>query len=133
MPASDTLSALTQAADGLSYTSESDAPWSAFAWPAAVGDPTPNGVRKQGRHNARVPIREQPVEEFFAPLVKDQDWYGDEEKATAAKYRALWDMVKQRLTNPKVVRVGKVNVTVYVVGVVAEGGWAGVKTKAVET
>ena len=63
----------------------------------------------------------------------EQDWYEDEEKAIAAKYRALLGVVKQRLTGAKVLRVGGKKGTLYVVGKAAEGGWAGLKATAVET
>jgi hypothetical protein len=133
MPTSKTASALQQAAEGLTYESETDAPWKAFAWPGAKGEPTGEEVRRRGGHKARAPVEEQSVDEFFAPLTADQDWYGDEERATAAKYRALLDVVKKYLTSPKVVRVGERKVAVYVIGVASEGGWAGLKTTAVET
>src|SRR5205807_1827032 len=100
MPTNETTSALQQAADGLTYESETDASWKAFAWPKAEGEPTGAGVRQQGRHKADAPVAEQGVDEFFAPLVQDKDWYGDEERATVAKYRALLDTVKGVLKNP---------------------------------
>jgi hypothetical protein len=133
MPTNETVTALQQAAEGLSYQSETDAPWKAFAWPTAEGEPTGAGVRQLGRYKPSARVEEQGVDEFFAPLVQEQDWYGDEERATAAKYRALLDTVKQYLKNPKVVRVGNRKVAVYVVGGAKEGGWAGLKTTAVET
>src|SRR5690348_3727342 len=102
MATSATAAALQQAADGLTYQSETDAPWKAFAWPSAQGEPTGEAVRQRGRHKADAPAEEQSVEDFFAPLVEDKDWYGDEEKATAAKYRALLDAVKRNLKSPKV-------------------------------
>ncbi|HJZ56211.1 MAG TPA: nuclease A inhibitor family protein [Gemmataceae bacterium] len=130
---SETVSALQQAVEGLTYESETDSPWTVFSWPKATGVPTGEGVRKQGRHKANAPVEEKTIEEFFAPLTQNQDWYRDEEKATAAKYRSLLSVIKQRLTNPKVVRVGGRKVAVYVVGQAAEDGWAGLKTTAVET
>jgi hypothetical protein len=133
MPTSNTVAALQQAAQGLTFESETDAPWEAFAWPTARGSPTGAAVRRQGRQKADAPVEEQTVEEFFAPLCRDQDWYGDEERAVAVKYRALLDVVKQCLKAPKVIRVGERQVTVYVVGTASEGGWAGLKTTAVET
>jgi Nuclease A inhibitor-like protein len=133
MPASETAAALAKASEGLTYQSETDAPWTAFAWPSATGTPTAAGVKQLGRHKPAAPAEEQSVDEFFAPLVGDQDWYGDEEKAIAAKYRSLLETVRQRLKDPKVVRVGGRKVAVYVVGSVPEGGWAGLKTTAVET
>ncbi len=73
------------------------------------------------------------MDDLFAPLVQEQGWYGDEEKADAAKNRALLAAVKQILTDPKVFRVGGRKKAVYVVGQAKEGGWAGLKTMAVET
>jgi hypothetical protein len=133
MATSATARALQQAAEGLTYQSETDAPWKAFAWPTAEGEPTGAAVRQRGRHKPDAPVAEQSVDEFFGPLVQDQDWYGEEERATAAKYRTLLDTVKRYLKSPKVVRVGRRKVAVYVVGTASEGGWAGLKTTAVET
>ncbi len=133
MPTSETAQALQQASDGLTYQSETDAGWKAFGWPSAEGEPTAEEVRRRGRHGAGAPVTEQSVDEFFAPLVGDQDWYGEEEKAVAAKYRSLLDAVRKHLTHPRVVRVGEGRVAVYVLGVAAEGGWAGLRTTAVET
>lgn len=131
--ASETAAALAAAADGLSYQSETDAPWKAVGWPGADGTPSADAVRKRGRHKADAPVAEQSVDEFFAPLTGDKDWYGDEEKAAAAKYRELLKVVKEKLTGAKVFRIGERKVTIYVVGTDPAGGWAGLKTSAVET
>src|SRR5207248_1454308 len=64
MPTSETVNALQQAAEGLTYQSETDAPWKAFAWPTAEGEPTGAGVRQRGRHRADAPVAEQTVDEF---------------------------------------------------------------------
>ena len=77
--------------------------------------------------------RNDALDAFFAPLVQLQDWYGDEEKAEAAKNQTLLAAVRQVLTDPKVFRIGARKVTIYVVGQSKEGGWAGLKTLAVET
>jgi hypothetical protein len=127
------VSALAEAADGLSYQSETDAPWQAFGWSSANGDPTADAVKKRRRHKASAPVTEESVDEFFAPLVADKDWYGDEEKATAAKYREVLDVIKKKLGGAKVFRIGDRKVTIYVVGTDPAGGWAGLKTSAVET
>lgn len=129
---SETVAALAAAADGLSYQSETDAPWRAFGWPSADGEPDADGVKRRGRHKSGEVV-EQSADEFFAPLVAEQDWYGDEEKAAAAKYRELLAVVKERLTGARVFRIGDRRVTIYVVGGDPAGGWAGVKTAAVET
>jgi len=133
MPATATVTALEQACVGLTYQSETDAPWTAFSWPAASGEVTGEMVRKLGKHKTAEAADEKPLDEFFAPLVADLDWYGDEEKAIAQQYQVLLGVFNGVLIEPKVVRVGAKQVTVYVVGEAKEGGWAGLKTIAVET
>ncbi|WP_439628924.1 nuclease A inhibitor family protein [Gemmata sp.] len=126
--------ALQQASAGLLYQSETDAPWEVVTWGSATGTPTPSEVKRLGRHRtAGALAKAQPLDEFFAPLTTDQDWYGNEERATAQRYRDLLAAIKQHLTGPVVVKVGTRKLTVYVVGVAAEGGWAGIRTRAVET
>ncbi|HEX4613284.1 MAG TPA: nuclease A inhibitor family protein [Urbifossiella sp.] len=124
--------ALRKAVEGLTYQSETDAPWEVVRWPSA-NVPTADEVRAQGHHPKTVPVIEQTVEEFVSPLAEDQDWFGDEEKAVAAQYRSLLTVLKAQLTNAKVFKVGERKLTVYVVGQVKEGGLTGLKTTAVET
>jgi hypothetical protein len=133
MPIRETAAVLRAASDGLLYTSETDSPWAVLDWSAAEGEPTADAVRKRGRHKPDAPAAEQSPEQFFTPLTTDQDWYGDEEKATAARYRQLRDTVRRVLGDPKVIRIGEVRVAVYVIGLAPEGGWAGLRTTAVET
>jgi len=133
MPTSATMTALEQACVGLTYQSETDAPWTAFNWSAASGKVTGETVRKLGKHKTSEPVSEKPLDEFFAPMIEDLDWYGDEEKAIAQQYQVLLGVVKGVLIEPKVVRVGAKQVAVYVVGEAKDGGWAGLKTIAVET
>lgn len=131
--ATETAAALEQASQGLMYQSETDAPWTVVSWPSAEGEPTAEGIARRGWDRADAPAGEQSVDEFFGPLTQDQDWYGDEEKAVAARYRSLLAIIKGVLRNPRVVRVGERKVAVYVIGQAKEGGWAGLKTTAVET
>ena len=133
MPSRETASELAQLAEGLLYQSETDSSWEAFDWPDATGAVTPAEVRRRGRHEASSPVAQQTVDAFFAPLVAEQDWYGDEEKAGAAKYRLLLDAVKKLLRAATIIQIGKRQVAVYVIGTASEGGWAGLKTLEVET
>lgn len=128
-----TLAALRAASAGLSFQSDTDAPWRAFAWPDAVGPATADGVRARGHHPKGAKVTAQAVDAFFAPLVADQDWYGAGEKAAAAKYRAVLAAVQSCLTGAAVFRVGGRTATVYVVGTAREGGWAGLTAAAVDT
>jgi nuclease A inhibitor-like protein len=133
MPDSEAARALAKAAEGLTYQSETDAPWKVFTWPAGEGSPTPEAVRRLGRDKPDAPASVQSIDEFFAPQIQQHDWFGDAEKAEAAKYGELLGAVKKHLQAPIVVRVGERKLTVYVVGQDPAGGWTGLKTSAVET
>src|SRR4051812_7973941 len=102
MPTTDTTAALQQLAGGLLYPSETDAPWGAFAWPSAQGEPARASVLKLGGHTTKAPVEEQALDDFFVPLVQEQNWYGPEEKTDAARNRALLDGLKRLLATPKV-------------------------------
>ena len=74
------------------------------------------------------------MDALFAPLfIEDQSWYGDVEKAAAAKNRAFLEVVRRLLTRPTVYRIGERKIAIYIVGQAQEGGWAGLKTTSVET
>ncbi len=62
----------------------------------------------------------------------DQDWYNDEEKARVQKFRQLMQALKESLADVKVFQAGGPEADVYIVGR-GSAGWAGLRTKAVET
>jgi hypothetical protein len=124
--------ALQQAVAGLLYQSESDEPFEVFMWPDCPRPLRPEDVLSLAGHPPGTPVAQQTVEQFFASATQEQSWYGDEERATARRYRDLLALLRQHLPDAQVFRVGKVEVTVYIVGH-AEEQCVGVKTMAVET
>jgi hypothetical protein len=66
-------------------------------------------------------------------LTKIQDWFGEEETATAQKFSALEKLLLENLKDLKVFKIGEIELDIYFVGLDKQGKLAGVKTKAVET
>src|SRR5215203_3090389 len=66
------------------------------SWPSAEGEPTAEEVRKQDRHKTNAPVTEHSVDDFFSPLMKDQDWCGEQEKEIVAKYASLLTIIKDQ-------------------------------------
>jgi hypothetical protein len=130
---SDALAALKEASNGLLYQSESDEPFTPFMWKKAEGALTPDVVLKRARKGTGTPVQVVSLQDFFKNLTADQDWYGDEEKATTERYRNLQKGIEQNLKDPKVFKVGKTKVTLFLVGQTDSGDWVGLKTTAVET
>jgi hypothetical protein len=133
MSTNDAIAALEKASHGLLYESESDAPFVSFVWKQADGDLNTAKVLKRAKKSAKTPVQEVTLADFFQNMTTDQDWHGDEEKATVGKYRGLVDTIQKSLAGAKVYKLGSRKMTIYIVGKTDEGDWAGLKTTAVET
>ena len=120
------------ACDGLIYISETDAPVLPFAGPEA-DDATGEMIPQQTGANADAATEEVEFGTFFGQLTAIRDWFGDEQKAKAAKFLALQKLLEENLRDLKVYRIGSVRIDIYAVGITADGHMMGVTTKAVET
>ena len=118
---------LTDACSGLIYISETDAPIVPFF--QAKGEARPD-IANSGD---AADVEERSFSEFFEPLTTERDWFGEAEKKTAKRFDELRKLLEECLRDLKVVRVGRVQIDIYVIGTDAEGNTAGVQTKAVET
>ncbi len=116
----------------LYYTSETDAEVLPFVGKEAETI-TINEIRNQTQTAPDSPIEEKDFTEFFARLTTKQDWFGDEEKATAKKFTDLKNLIEANLRNVSVFKIGKIQIDIYVVGLDAENILMGIRTKAVET
>lgn len=90
-------------------------------------------MRAFGGHDAASRVRETSLDKLAAAVTTDQDWHGPDEQAVVQKYRRLFELLKNKLRELKVFRVGDIEVTIYIVGRTPQGDWAGLKTWAVET
>lgn len=121
------LAALKQATEGLLYMSESDEPFETVHLEAG------KEIIEHVRPKADIPVQEMSLHRFFKDLTEDKAWHGEEEKRTVKRYRDLFRAINEHLSQVRVMRVGKIQVDIYIVGRTKDGNWAGVKTKAVET
>jgi hypothetical protein len=124
---------LKAATDGLVYQSESDAPVEPFVMSGFDGAGlTPEALLAFTKRDASTPVASVAFDEFFEPLVAIEDWYGDEERESAKRFRRLKRLLAT-FDDVKVYRVGERSLDVYVVGKAPSGEFAGLTTKAVET
>ncbi len=124
--------ALRDAAQGLSYRSETLESFEAFTWPNQ-GDLTPECLRALGGHPADARVRPTTLVSFFEVMTTGKDWHRAAEKDEVRRFRALLQLLQERLQDPIVFRVGEVEVTIHIVGRTPDGNWAGLTTWAVET
>jgi hypothetical protein len=129
------LEKLRQASEGLLYLSETDAPLQPFFWKSeSEGEAlevTPEAVGQHAEIDA-AQLKTQSLGAFFKPAVTEEDWYDEDEKASAKRFQALHDLVKQELKGVKIFRTPAPERQVFIVGQ-TEGGLAGLQTTVVET
>lgn len=127
------VATLQKAAAGLLFPSETDAPLEPFFWPAEKAPAlTPDQVAQLASAPAEAAIKTVKLDTFFRPATTEEGWHNKEEKAQVQRFQELVNTIKDTLEEVKVYRVGETSVDVYIVGQV-EGGYAGLKTKVVET
>jgi hypothetical protein len=133
MPTNPTVAALRNAARGLLYPSETDAPFKTFLWEGAGGDISAREVLRLGKQPPDAPVEESSLDDTFGELIDELEGQGEEEKEEAARYRNLLKVLREQLSGIKVFRVGQRKISVYVVGKTKDGHWAGLQTISVET
>ena len=111
---------LKKVSEGLTYPSETDAPFDVFCWRRSFDDPVKEvEARVKGGR-----VRHQPVDEFFTELVAGED---------GPKFQQLRSTLESVLSGVCVFRHGEVEVQVYLIGRTPEGNWVGLHTLSVET
>ncbi|QHV93924.1 nuclease A inhibitor family protein [Spirosoma endbachense] len=78
-------------------------------------------------------VEEVPENDFWEPVVTEQDWYEGEEKARTEKFRQLKQLLETELTGRQVFHAGETEIDVFLLGRQADGERVGIKTKLVQT
>ncbi len=122
------------AVDDLWWMSETDAPIELNVWPDAFA----NGFSIQvllsmTDHEADLPYEEVSLDQLFGPAIREQEWHGEPEKEDVRRFRALKSLIESSLSDRHVVKVGEVNLDLYIVGQTSDGEWLVFSTQAVET
>lgn len=86
-----------------------------------------NGIRPE------LTIEEIDYEKFFAPLIKIEDWFGDDEKKWADDSIKLKHLLSEKLKDISILKVGEAEIDVYLFGKAEDCKWEGLKTKVIET
>jgi hypothetical protein len=127
------VAALKKASEGLLYPSETDAPFEAFEWPGEQGKPDKARVLELAGLPAGTPVKVKGLDAFFKDAAAEEDWHDEQEQAQAERFRQLVGTLKETLADTKVFQLGRgTEKDAYIVGR-TDTGWAGLKTKVVET
>lgn len=126
------LSALIEATHGLLVSSETDAPLQLFVWPEPIPFSPQALLAAQGLP-ANTPVAVADITAFFAPHMRLRDGQTAEEQALAKRFAQILAFLQAQLTDLQTVRVGEIEITIWIVGKTAEGRLVGLTTLVVET
>jgi hypothetical protein len=126
------IATLQDASCDLTWMSESDYPFESFCWEDSA-DLDDQKILQLTNQPEDATIEAVDLDCFFEVATQPQDWHGEEELAIVQKYQNLVATLKDHLIEPKVYRIGNVEVQIYVVGQTSAGNLAGVKTVSIET
>ena len=129
MTAQEISDRLSQLADGLLFPSESEYPLEPFVWESTTL--SSENILERSLQPSDTTIEAIALEDFFAPVVTDEDWFEDEDRAIAQRYRDMQWLIAT-LENVQVYKVGKVEIDVYIVGAI-DPDLVGLKTTVIET
>lgn len=118
------LTDLQAAVEGLLFPSETDAPLEAFAWAAPGGGlPDETAVRAAAKVDKKTVVERVTLPELARTIPSE----------SRGEFAPLFAVLAHHLSGTAVFKVGTITIDVYIVGRTADGQFAGVKTKVVET
>lgn len=120
--------------DDLRYPSESDEAVEYFEMEYTTAESI--SVQEFKLFNGIEPDKEVEaiaLEDFFEPLTRVEDWFGEEEKKYVDNALKLQALLTEKLTDIQVLKIGAVEIDVFLFGIYEENKWIGVKTILIET
>jgi hypothetical protein len=128
-PADPDLAAITAAAAGLLYPSETDAPLDPFVAPAGLAPAEVCAAEAAPGESVEV----ADVGRALAGPATARPWMSAAELETAARFAALQGEIESRLTGAISCRIGYIRVRVLILGIAPSGLVVGLRTVSVET
>ncbi|NTU85610.1 MAG: nuclease [Chloroflexales bacterium] len=128
----DALGEITAAADGLLMPSESDYPFEPFRWPGP-GPLTPEALVEFLELPPGTPVEVRELDAFFEPLTSVRDWQDADQRAAAARFALLRDLLHDLLADVMVYRAGSIQIPVVIAGRDPSGATVGLRTTVIET
>ena len=110
------LAELKKVSAGLLVMSESDYPFELIQWDGST-EITHEFLRSLTNEPEEAQVEETSVEQFLA----------------SGPFEQLERFLRKHLTDPKVYKVGSINIPVYIIGKSPEGNWLGLSTRIVQT
>jgi hypothetical protein len=126
------MARIAKAANGLMVSSEADYPLEPFTWTDSAPF-APEALYKLTSLPASAPVAKEDVDEFFAPMLDRRTGDTPEARKRRSRFRSLLRSLRRYLSDLAVYKLGSVEMPAFIVGRLADGTVAGLRTTVVET
>ena len=96
--------------------SETDAPFTIVQFP--LEDDIDTSLRKELEISDTTLIEKVTLANFFSLYTEPQGWDSEEDAATKQRFAKLFSFFNEELLESKVYRLGRIEITVYILGIV---------------
>ena len=128
----DAMTRISKAADGLLLSSEADYPLELFVW-TDTAPFSPDALYKLTALPPSTPVTKEDINDFFAPMLNLASGDTPEARKRVTRFRKLVRLLRQNLSDLAVYKLGSVEMPTFIVGRLANGTIAGLRTTVVET
>jgi hypothetical protein len=124
------LREIADASKGLVFMSESDHPFEVVELKS--NDPEKEIRQLSGKMGDAL-LEKQTIDYFFRNMVKVYPEYSDGQRTIAERFLKLQELLKQKLKDVQVYRIGSVQIDAFIIGELQDGTYGGLGTKLIET
>jgi hypothetical protein len=128
----DAMTRIAKATDGLLFSSEADYPLEPFVWTDSAPF-SPDALYKLTTLPPSAPVTKEDVDDFFAPMLDPASGDTAVARKRMTRFRKLVRLLRQSLSDLAVYKLGTVEMPTFIVGRLANGTVAGLRTTVVET
>jgi hypothetical protein len=126
------LKELQRSTTGLMVMSESDYPFEVVGIESNQ-KLSHDALRKLAGSNADETIVLGDVDSFFRTSVSEPEWKNESQVATARRFQNVVKILKEELSDVRVYKIGKIDISVLILGKSPQGNWLGLSTRVIET
>ena len=128
----DIIENLQQSTAGLWMMSESDYPFEVINLDGET-NLSVDYLRERAAKTSNDPVSTAALEDFFRASTSEAEWKNAEQIATARRFQNIVRSFKEELTETKVFKIGRIDITVFILGKSPQGNWLGLSTRVIET
>ena len=128
----DAMPRIAKATDGLLFSSEADYPLEPFVW-TDTAPFSPDALYKLTTLPPSTPVTKEDIDDFFAPMLSPASGDTPAARKRRTRFRKLVRLLRQHFSDLAVYKLGTVEMPTFIVGRLANGTVAGLRTTVVET